>query len=242
MSRPASWAACLAAQARMELRLTARRGENLLAMVGIPLAVLLFTGAFASRGSTPALPAVLATALVASGMVNLGIATAYERGYGVLKRVGGSPLGRSGLVAAKVGVVLMIGLVQVVAVLGLAGAMGGEPEAGTWSWAALLLSTLVGAGAFAALGLLLAGTLRPEAALVLINVLFLVAIGLGLAAPTGVMPDPLGQVLAVLPTLALARSFEVALGATGDLWAPLAVVAAWGLAFGAAAARTFRWD
>ena len=109
----------------MEARLTARRGENLLAMVGVPVAVLVFLGGVRARrpaASDRVLPGTLAIAIVASGLVNLGIATAYERGYGVLKRLGGSPLGRSGLVAAKVAVVMVIAVVQVV---GLAG--GGGP-------------------------------------------------------------------------------------------------------------------
>ena len=71
-----------------------------------------------------ALPGTLAIAIVASGLVNLGIATAYERGYGVLKRLGGSPLGRSGLVAAKLAVVLAIGLAQVVGLLAVATLLG----------------------------------------------------------------------------------------------------------------------
>src|SRR5256885_10934893 len=40
------------------------------------------------------LPGILALAVMAAGMVSLGIATAYERYYGVLKRLGSSPLPR----------------------------------------------------------------------------------------------------------------------------------------------------
>ena len=97
VSRPAPWASAVVAQAGVEARLTARRGENLLAMVGVPIAVLLFFGMFvAGPAAVGVLPGRLALAIVASGLVNLGIATAYERGYGVLKRLGGSPLGSSG--------------------------------------------------------------------------------------------------------------------------------------------------
>ena len=81
----------------VELRLTARRAENLLAMLVIPVAVLIFfawLGIPAGAADPVAflLPGVLALAIVASGLVNLGTATAYERQYGVLKRLGGSPL------------------------------------------------------------------------------------------------------------------------------------------------------
>ena len=96
----------------MELRLTARRGENVLVTVVLPVVVLLF---FASVSVLPAgigrpvdflLPGTLALAVIATSFVNLGIATAYERNYGVLKRLGGSPLTRGGLLAAKMSAVL----------------------------------------------------------------------------------------------------------------------------------------
>ena len=87
----------------MEGRLTARRGENVLALVGIPAAVLLFFGSVDLR-AVPAgqaridvlLRARSHSPMIAAGLVNLGIATAYERSYGVLKRLGGSPLGGPG--------------------------------------------------------------------------------------------------------------------------------------------------
>ena len=104
MSASAPAAARVRTRLAVELRMTARRAENLLAMLVIPVAVLVF---FASLG-VPAgnadavgflLPGVLALGVVASGLVNLGIATAYERQYGVLKRLGGSPLTRGQLIA-----------------------------------------------------------------------------------------------------------------------------------------------
>ena len=80
-------------QAGMELRLTSRRAENLLAMLVIPAAALLFFGSVelvpVPAGLTRAevlLPGACALAVIATGLVNLGIATAYERQYGVLKR------------------------------------------------------------------------------------------------------------------------------------------------------------
>lgn len=245
MSRPAPWPAAVMAQAAVEARLTTRRGENLLAMVGVPIAVLLFFGAFVlARGAVAELlPAALALAIVASGLVNLGIATAYERGYGVLKRLGGSPLGRSGVVAAKLGVVLAISLAQVgglVAIAALALGWRPGPEA---SLLAVSVTTIVGAAASAGLGLTIAATLRPEAALVVANVVFLVALGFGGALmPIGDLPAPLAVVVRVLPMGALSEAFASALGSGGALTAPLAIVGAWAIGSLFVAARTFRWD
>lgn len=243
MSRPASWAAATAAQAAMEARLTARRGENLLAMVGIPVGVLLVVGLAVTPDRLDRLvPAGLSIALIASGMVNLGIATAYERGYGVLKRLGGSPLGRSGLVAAKMAVVLGIGLAQVAALVLVAWVVLGWRPGPAASPAALAAITLLGGTTFAAIGLTIAGTLRAEAALVVANVLFLVAIalGAGLALIAG-PPAPLGVIAAILPVGALGDAFTAALG-SGDLARPTLILVAWALGATAIAARAFRWD
>jgi ABC-2 type transport system permease protein len=245
VSRPASLPAAIGAQTAMEARLTARRGENLLAMVGIPAGALVFFGAIghadASRLAS-LLPGILALALVASGLVNLGIATAYERGYGVLKRLGGTPLGRDGLVAAKLVVVLAIAVAQVVGLLVVAWLLGWRPGPGA-SPAAIALATLVGAAASVGFGLLLAGTLRPEAVLVGANVLFLLALALcGAVIPMDELPESVAAIARVLPFGALGEAFAAALGGPGTFVGPLLIVAVWALVGLIAAARTFQWD
>ncbi len=250
MSQPASFGQAVRAQATMEARLTARRGENLLAMVGLPVAALVFFGLVATpagRDPTVLLPAVLALAIVASGLVNLGIATAYERGYGVLKRLGGSPLGRRGLLVAKLAVVASIAVAQVVALLALAWIVLGwrpGPEASVIGLVvAVGVTTLVGAAAFASLGLLIAGTVRPEGALVLANALFLVALMVGgVLVPVQDLPGPLASIAGLLPVGALAEAFRASLGFGGSLAINLGIVAAWGVAALVGAARTFRWE
>lgn len=245
MSRPAPWPNAVIAQVWVEARLTARRGENLLAMIGVPVGVLLFLGAFvlARDAVSNVLPGTLALAIVASGLVNLGIATAYERGYGVLKRIGGSPLGRSGLVAAKVGVVVAIALAQVVALLAVAWLLLGWRAGPETSVVAVAVTTVLGAAAFAGLGLTLAGTLRPEAVLVVANVLFLLALGFGGAlVPIADLPAPLATVVRLLPVGALADAFGAAMGSGASVVQPLAVVGGWAAVAVIAAARTFDWD
>ncbi len=245
MSRPASWAVAVLTQSAVEARLALRRGENVLAMVGVPVAVLLFIGLLvADREAVGALlPGTLALAIVASGLVNLGIATAYERAYGVLKRLGGSPLGRSGVVAAKLGVVTAIALAQVGGLIAIAMLIlrwGPGPEA---SVLAVAVTTAVGAAAFAGLGLAIAATFRSEAALVVANVLFLLALGFGGAlVPIGDLPVALAAVVRVLPVGALNEAFASALGSGGGLAAPLGIVGAWAIGSLLVAIRTFRWD
>jgi ABC-2 type transport system permease protein len=244
MTRPASFARVVGAQAGVEGRLTIRRGENVLAMVVLPVAALWFFGSLGSGGRNldTLLPGVLSLALVASGLVNVAIATGFERGYGVLKRLGGSPLGRDGLIAAKLVVVAVIALLQVIALVFLATVLGWRagPDA---SALAVVVTLAVGSATFAAIGLLLAGTLRPEATLVVANVLFLVALVLGgVIVPLSDLPAPLGTVALLSPVGALAEAFRAALGGGGDALAGLVVVAIWGAVAAAAAARIFRWD
>src|ERR1700675_2130115 len=138
------------AQTGMELRLTARRGENVLVTIVIPVVVLLF---FASVSVLPSgsgrpvdflLPGTLALAIIATSLVNLGIATAYERNYGVLKRLGGSPLTRAGLLVAKMMAVLVVEVGQVALLLAIAFAvLGWRPGPGA-SPALLALGLLLG--------------------------------------------------------------------------------------------------
>ena len=246
MSRPAPWTSAVVAQAAMEGRLTARRGENLLAMVGVPLAVLLFLGTFVLAPGTVgvALPGTLAVAIVASGLVNLGIATAYERSYGVLKRLGGSPLTRAGLLAAKMLAVLAVEVGQVVLLVAIAAAiLGWRPGPGA-SPLLFVVALLLGTLAFAGLGLLLAGALRAEATLALANGLFIAFLLLGgIVIPVDHLPEPLATVAGLLPAAALADAFRVALGSgDADAGRALAMLAVWGIGAVVLALRTFRWE
>jgi ABC-2 type transport system permease protein len=249
VSRPASALQATTALAMMELKLTSRRGENVLVTLIIPVAVLLF---FATVGIVPGiagpavdflLPGTLALAMIASGLVNLGIATAYERSYGVLKRLGGSPLPRSGLIAAKVVSVLALEVIQVVLLVAVAAAvLGWRPPIGA-SPGLALVALLLGTFAFAGLGLLMAGTLRAEATLALANGLFLAFLMLGgIVLPLNHLPGPLEAVARVLPASALADTFRVALSGTGDVVGSIVLLLAWGVGAVGLAVRFFRWE
>jgi ABC-2 type transport system permease protein len=252
MSRPAGHATVIGAQLAMDLRLTARRGENLLVMAVIPAAVLLF---FASvpvlaldgpAGAEPVdflLPGSIALAVIATSLVNLGIATAYERQYGVLKRLGGSPLGRGDLVVARLLTVLVVESAQVVLLLAIAaGLLGWSPAAGA-SPVLLVAGVLLGTAAFAGIGLLVAGTLRAETTLALANTLFLGCLLLGgIVQPVDRLPEPLAALAGVLPAAALADTLRIALGGAGDVVWPLAVLGSWASAGLLLTTRTFRWD
>ena len=246
----APWPAMVRAQTGMELRLLSRRGENLLVTLGIPVGLLLFFGSvrvLPGLGARPMdflVPGILALAVISTSFVNLGIATAFERGSGVLKRLGGTPLPRSGLIAAKLAGVLIVEVLQVVVLIGLAVAVfGWQPGAGA-NLAIAALAILLGTGAFAGLGLLMAGTLRPEATLAAANGLYLLLLLIGgIVIPLDQLPGPLAALSRALPASALSDALRIGLGATGgDALTSLVVLLAWGTASVAVASRTFRWE
>lgn len=254
-ARPASWLAKAAALTRTELRLASRRGENLLVTFVIPAGVLLVFSAFDLAGGAAAggasagrpvdrmLPGSMALAIIAASLVSLAIATGYERSYGVLKRLGGSPAGTSALVAAKTVTVILIEAVQVallmaIAVLGLGWAAGPGASAGL-----VAVGLVLGTVAFAGFGLLLAGTLRAEATLALANLLFLLSLVLGgIVVPLDRLPGAISSVAAVLPPAVLTRVLAIGLGGAGDATEPLVLLGGWAVVFAVLAVRRFRWD
>jgi ABC-2 type transport system permease protein len=248
MNRPASPIAVTLAQTAMELRLGLRRGENMLVTILIPAAVLVF---FASVDVLPSgsgrpvdflLPGSIALAVIATGLVSLGIATAYERQYGVLKRLGGSPLTRSNLIIAKVGGVLVVEAFQVALLVAIGLGLGWSPAPGT-SVALLVLVLVLGTAVFTGLGLLLAGGLRAEVTMALANGLFLGTMLLGgIIVPLDRLPVAVADIAAWFPGAALADGLRIAFGSAGDPWYPLAILSVWSVAAVALAARTFRWE
>jgi ABC-2 type transport system permease protein len=248
--RAASWPQMVRAQSAMELRLTGRRFENLFVMLVIPPALLAFFGAVPVLSTGFAkpmdflLPGILALAVISTAFVNLGIATGFERGYGVLKRLGGSPLPRSALLVAKLVSVALIEVLQVALLIAIAVVAFGWRPAPDASVGVLAAGLVGGTLAFAGLGLSLAGTLRPEGTLALANGLFLLFLLLGgVVLPLGHLPGPLEALAHALPAAALSDVIRVGLqGGSTDIVGPFIVLAGWGVGSVVLAVRTFRWD
>jgi ABC-2 type transport system permease protein len=236
----------LAAQANMELRLMLRNGEQLLLTIAIPTIVLvLFASAPIANLPKPRIdflrPGVMALAVMSTAFTGQAIGTGFERRYGVLRRLGTTPLSRGTLLAAKTLTVLCIEVLQI-ALLCLVGlAYGWSPHGNPLTVLGVLL---LGTAAFSSLGLLMAGTLRAEATLAAANLVYLVLLVLGgVAFPLTDFSAGVRHVLALLPISALSDGLRIVLrsGAAVPVhdWLTLAV---WTLAGAAAAARWFRWD
>ena len=234
------------AQTRVELALTMRRGESVLLSLGIPVLLLVFFSLVdvLPTGTDDPIdflaPGILALAVMSTAMVGLGIATGFERQYGVLKRLGSTPLGRPALLAAKTVAIFCVELLQVAVLVVVAVALGWRPSGQVVAVAAAMLLATV---AFAGLGLLMAGRLRGEAVLAAANGLYLVLLLLGgMVIPVAELPGALRAVSRALPAAALSDVLHAAFASApvpGRAWAVLAI---WALAAPAAAAATFRWE
>ena len=235
------------AQARVEVTLTLRRGETLLVTMIIPVGILLFFSVVdvlphTTRQAVDFLvPGVLALALISTGMVSLGIATGFERQAGVLRRLGVTPLGRAGLLAAKTSSVVLIEILQWAAIFACALALGWRPAFA--SPAAVGGLWLLGTAAFAGIGFTLAGRLRAEANLGVANGLFLGLLLLGgIIVPVSRLPGPLRALTRALPAEPLATSLRTVLEGGAPEGRALVVLGAWAAGACALAALTFRWD
>jgi ABC-2 type transport system permease protein len=198
-----------------------------------------------STSGSPAdvlLPGILAIAIIAAGMVNLGIATAYERYYGVLKRLGSSPLSRSGLISAKVISILVLEIVQVLLLVGVAATLYNWRPTG--SVGLTLLAILLGTITFAALGLAMAGTLRAEMTLAGANALFLIFILLGGGIlPLDHLPAPLAALAQLLPAAALTQALQQTMSTHGTFpGTALLILTIWAVIVLTIAVRTFKWE
>jgi ABC-2 type transport system permease protein len=235
------------AQTGAEVRAMMRNGEQLLLtliipvllLVGFSVAPLIDIGGGSRVGFLT--PGVLALAVMSTAFTGQAIATGFERRYGVLKRLGATPLSRAGLMLAKTLAVIAVEAVQVAVLVLVALALGWRPQG---SAAAAVLLILLGTAAFSGLGLLMAGLLRAEATLAAANLVYLLLLAAGgVVFPLSKFPDSVRPVLELLPISALTGGLRAVL--TGGTALPLgavAVLAVWAVVSLGLAARTFRWE
>jgi ABC-2 type transport system permease protein len=235
------------AQASMEARLMLRNGEQLLLALVIPVLVLIGGVAGADRigleFSRPTVdiftPGVLALAVLSTAFTSLAIATGFERRYGVIKRLGTSPLSRGSLLAGKAGALLVVEVLQL-AVIGAVGlALGWDPDP---NLLAALAAVLLGTVTFASLGLLLAGSLRAEATLAAANLVYLLLLAGGAVVLPASAYGGFGDVARWLPSGALGEAMRDALERAEFSPRDLAVLAAWGVVGSVLTSRTFKWE
>lgn len=240
--------AMVAAQARLETRLLLRNGEQLLLTLIIPLLLLAgFSLGNAKVGGRPGVdfyvPGIIALAIMSTGFTSLAIATGFERRYGVLKRLGATPLSAGGMILAKTATVIAVEILQTALIIAVGAALGWRPHASPAAVVWVVLLVLVGTAAFSGLALTLAGLLRAEATLAAANFIYLILLGAGgilfrlskFGAGAGA--------LQLLPAGALSTGLRALLEYhQGFPLRDLAVLVAWAAVTITIAARTFRWE
>ena len=244
---PAPRLAMLAAQTRTELVLLLRNGEQVLLSLVVPVGLLVVLSAlsFVALDRTDVsrvdyfTPGVIALAVMSTAFTGQAIATGFERQYGVLKRLGATPLPRSLLLGAKTLSVLTVELLQLLLLGGVAYALGWDPQGSVLPVLALVV---VGTAAFSGLGLLLGGTLRGLTCLAVANLAWLVLLVLG-----GIVFDldafgPAEPLLRLLPSAALSDGLRATLVDGAPVGSDLLTLAVWAVAGLAAASRAFRWE
>jgi len=234
-------------QGRYETETMLRNGEQLILAVILPLLALigltvtpLLDGLGSSRINV-AVPGILALCAMSTAFTGQGIATGFDRRYGVLRFLSTTPLGRTGLILGKVLAVLAVLLLQVLVVTAVALPLGWRPSApGIVPGLALLV---LGAAAFTALGLLVAGTVRPEATLAITNLLWILlgALG-GIVIPAERLPALARAVVHLLPSGALGKALRDAFLSGSINPAAVFVLLLWTAAAGFAATRWFKWN
>jgi ABC-2 type transport system permease protein len=235
------------AQAAHELRAVLRNGEQVLLTLIIPVVLLVLFGTTslldvgAGRRVDFLTPGVIALAIMSIAFTGQAIGTGFERRYGVLKRLGATPLPRSGLIAAKTLSVLAVQVLQVAVIGAVALALGWRPH-GNPAYAVALV--LLGTAAFSGFGLLMAGTLRAEATLAGANLVYLLLLVLGgVVFPLTEFPAGMVPVLELLPLTALSGGLrQVLQHGAGLPGKDMIVLAGWAAAGTGLAARFFRWE
>ncbi len=243
----ASIRAMVLAQIWMELKLLLRNGEQVMISLIVPIGLLVVctqvdfisVDVDGSRADF-FVPGVLALGIMSTAFTGQAIGTGFDRQYGVLKRLGATPLPRSILLLGKTGAVLVVELIQLVLLVGVGLALGWEPQGDPFS---VLLFIAFGTAAFCGLAFLMAGALRAMTTLALANIVwFLLLLLGGIVFPLSEL-GAIAGVAELLPSGALAGGLrEILQEGNVAPFKDLIVLGLWAVVTLTAAVATFRWE
>jgi ABC-2 type transport system permease protein len=242
--RPSAVSQMLTAQFSLEAKLLLRNGEQLLLTMFIPITLLigltlLPLGSFGPHRAAVFVPAIMALAVISTAFTGQAIAVGFDRRYGALKRLGATPLPVWGIITGKALAVIFTVFLQSIILGAIGFALGWRPGLAALALGAGVIA--LGTAGFAALGLLLGGTLRAEIVLALANLLWFVFAGFGaLTLETDMVPTAVRWAARVTPSGALTEALSQAMSLSVD-WFGLAVLAGWGALAALAARRWFRF-
>ncbi|AWK76141.1 multidrug ABC transporter permease (plasmid) [Rhodococcus oxybenzonivorans] len=237
--------AVLTALTRLETTLLLRNGEQLLLTMLLPITFLvgltmLPIGDFLTPRVDTVLPVILAVAIMSTGFTGQAIAVGFDRRYGALKRLGANAIPKWAMLTGKSAAVVIVVSVQSIILGTIGAALGWRPSVNETLTLAAVIA--LGTATFAALGLLLGGSLPAEIVLALANVLWFVQLGFcGISTVSKGQPSALQTVVDLTPSGALASALRFANEGTMHL-ANFTVLTAWAVAAIWLARKTFKFS
>lgn len=189
---------------------------------------------------------IAAFSVISACFTNIAISTSFARDQGVLKRKRGTPMPPAIYMLARVLHASAIGVLLVV-VVAVAGALLYDVALPGETMVAFLVTLVVGAAAFCALGLAITAVVpNADAAPPIVNFSILPLLFISdIFVPTAQAPELLKRIADVFPVkhyaTAMASAFNP--GQTSG-WEPddLVIVALWGIAGTLLAVRFFSWE
>ncbi|MBC2641857.1 MULTISPECIES: ABC transporter permease [unclassified Rhodococcus (in: high G+C Gram-positive bacteria)] len=237
--------AMLAALTRLEATLLLRNSEQQLLTMLLPVTFLigltvLPIGDLPEPRIDTVFPLVLAVAIMSTGFTGQAIAIGFDRRYGALKRLGANAIPKWAMIAGKSAAVVVVVSLQTVLLGTIALVLGCIPNPLEFILTGAVI--IVGTAAFAALGLLLGGSMRADIVLALANILWFVQLGLcSVSSLTGHAPAAVQTAVEVTPAGALVTALQQA--NDGHFALPsLAVLTLWTAAATTVARRTFKFS
>jgi ABC-2 type transport system permease protein len=199
------------------------------------------------KGSTYYVPGIVTLGIISTTFTNLAISLVASRERGLLKRVRKTPLPAWAFMAGRMAMSVETAALLFVVLVGIGRVVYGVAVP-TNTIPGALLSLVVGALAFSALGVALTGAISSDnAAVPIVNAIILPLYFIsGVFIPDGQIPSGVRRVASFFPVKRLYDAFLTAFDPTttgaGIDWTSLGIVAAWGVAGALVAVRTFRWS
>jgi ABC-type multidrug transport system permease subunit len=178
--------------------------------------------------------------------MSLGIAVAYARSSGVLKRLRGTPLPPGLHIAGRVCAAVLVSALAVAIMVGV-GVVFYDVQIITENVPALVLTFLVGAACFSALGLAVASVApTPNAASAFANASLILLSFISGIFGFGQLPEWMDRVASVFPLKpfvdAFSDGFNPYIDASTPDWGALGVMILWGIAGAVIVSRSFSWE
>lgn len=244
-------------QARFDLRAFRREPAALFFTVILPLIFLvMFVALFGNEdvevdgqmisGSTYYVPGIITLSVVSATFVNLAMILTNERETGQLKRLRGTPLPQWVFVAGRVGMAVTVATAMTLLLLAI-GVVFYEVDLTVASSAGIVVQAVLGAAAFAALGIaatriIPSRSAAPAVTNAIVLPLYFIS---GVFVPADSIPGWVNTVGGIFPVkrlyTCLLGPLDPGASGLGIEWVDLAVVLAWGAAGAVAALLTFRW-